>query len=86
MTTNGTYSYSFSTAAPSWVSTGNGSNLYDCSGWASWSKKDAEKELLQSQVWSLQAENAQLKEEIEKLKKIIFDNEWKELIELKGET
>ncbi len=77
MTTNGTYSYSFSTASPSWVSTGNGSNLYDCTGWSSWSRKDAEKELIQS----LQAENAQLKEEVEKLKKIIFDNEWKELME-----
>lgn len=75
--TNGTYSYSFSTASPSWVSTGNGSNLYDCTGWSSWIRKDAEKELIQS----LQAENAQLKEEIEKLKKIIFDNEWKELME-----
>ena len=77
MTTNGTYSYSFSTASPSWVSMGNGSNLYDCTGWSSWIRKDAEKELIQS----LQAENAQLKEEIEKLKKIIFDNEWKELME-----
>lgn len=77
MTTNGTYSYSFSTASPSWVSTGNGNNLYDCTGWSSWIRKDAEKELIQS----LQAENAQLKEEIEKLKKIIFDNEWKELME-----
>ncbi len=77
MTTNGTYSYSFSTASPSWVSTGNGSNIYDCTGWSSWIRKDAEKELIQS----LQAENAQLKEEVEKLKKIIFDNEWKELME-----
>lgn len=77
MTTNGTYSYSFSTASPSWVSTGTGSNLYDCTGWSSWIRKDAEKELIQS----LQAENAQLKEEVEKLKKIIFDNEWKELME-----
>ena len=77
MTTNGTYSYSFSTASPSWVSTGNGSNLYDCTGWSSWIRKDAEKELIQS----LQAENAQLKKEVEKLKKIIFDNEWKELME-----
>lgn len=77
MTTNGTYSYSYSTASPSWIGTGNGSNLYDCTGWSSWIRKDAEKELIQS----LQAENAQLKEEIEKLKKIIFDNEWKELME-----
>lgn len=77
MTTNGTYSYSFSTASPSWVSTGNGSNLYDCTGCSSWIRKDAEKELIQS----LQAENAQLKKEVEKLKKIIFDNEWKELME-----
>ena len=77
MTTNGTYSYSYSTASPSWIGTRNGSNLYDCTGWSSWIRKDAEKELIQS----LQAENAQLKEEIEKLKKIIFDNEWKELME-----
>lgn len=77
MTTNGTYSYSYSTTSPSWIGTGNGSNLYDCTGWSSWIIKDAEKELIQS----LQAENAQLKEEVEKLKKIIFDNEWKELME-----
>lgn len=77
MTTNGTYSYSYSTASSSWIDTGNGSNLYDCTGWNSWIRKDAEKELIQS----LQAENAQLKEEVEKLKKIIFDNEWKELME-----
>ena len=80
MTTNGTYSYSYSTASPSWVSAGTDGNIYDCSGWNAWIAGDAEKEQLKKQVHSLQAENIKLKEEIEKLKKIIFDNEWKELM------